>query len=227
MREYNEDVCYRSDMGFCHEEVCDRNSPCSHNSEFLKILDHSGLPNLVGFNFNLSPFEIDREAFKYLANFRNNLEHHIDSGSNLLICGETTGNGKTTWAIKLLATYAGICSEYWNEYQPIYFIHVPTFITNLKLHISIKMPEFEKMLVNLDKADLVVWDDACISDLTKYEFDTLLSFIDRRVLARLSNIYTSNLSLKQMKKVLDPRLYSRISGSHQVTFMGPDWRVSK
>lgn len=150
----------------------------------------------------------DRKMFVKLNNIRLDIDNFVSNGKNLYITSDYTGNGKTSWAIKLLLKYfervwEGNCLRVRGI-----FVHVPSLILKLK-NFDNKLPA--KKYEELRECDLVVWDDIALTDLTAYDYAQLMSLIDYRLLAGKSNIYTSNIpKFEDLQKALGNRLASRV-----------------
>lgn len=81
---------------------------------------------------------------------------------------------------------------------------------------------------NVLEADLVVWDEVAIKNLSNYDHEHLLSMINVRLDQGKSNIYTSNLSKEDLYEKVGERLYSRIVNlSTVIELRGSDKRGIK
>lgn len=210
---------------FCwYKDVCELTtcSFCIRYNEMRYLVDNSGIP------FNRQyPEEllagVDRDEFELLADIKDDIINFVNNGESLYICSENTGNGKTTWSIKLLLKYF---NEIWagNGFRVRgLFIHTPTLLNQLK---NFENPLNEDYKKNIIEADLVIWDDIGSNYLSNYDNSQLISYIDQRVFSGKANIYTGNLVKdSQIKQALGDRLYSRIcKGSTIVVFSGRDRR---
>ena len=146
-------------------------------------MDNSGIPK-VRQKPQMLEAGIDYDAFVKLADIQDNIEDFVECGDNLYICSKETGNGKTSWAIKLLLRYF---DRIWpgNGFRVRgYFQHVPTLLNTLK--------DFSKthdwIKFRLHTADIVVWDDIASARLTDYDISQLLTFIDSRISEGKTNI---------------------------------------
>ena len=140
----------------------------------------------------------------------------------MYIFSEKTGNGKTSWAIKLLLKYF---DSIWagNGFRVRgYFQHVPSLFTTLKDFSK----SHEALRKTLATVDLVIWDDIASTKLSDYDAQQLLIIIDQRVSDGLANIYTGNLTSQEaLTKAVGQRLASRIwNMSTLVEFKGKDRR---
>lgn len=167
----------------------------------------------------------DKKVFKYLTEYKANIETHVDNGDNLYIYSTNCGNGKTSWALKMVQSYL---DNIWFKSElkcRVLFINVPHFLLALKDNLNDKNEYAEHIKKNVYEADLVIWDDIGNKTATQFESDNLLSIIDSRLNRGKSNIYTSNLNNKEMAQYLGDRLTSRIINSSKcIEFKGADKR---
>lgn len=207
-----------------YKEVCEANncSNCIRYSEMRFLVDNSGIPlnkqypkELIG--------GVDINEFVKLATIKDTIVSFVNQGNNLYICSENTGNGKTSWSIKLLLKYF---DNIWagNGFRVRgLFIHTPTLLNQLKNFQFPLSEDYKKAILN---CDLVVWDDIGSIYLSDYDNSQLISYIDQRVFNGKSNIYTGNIiDASKFKQALGDRLYSRIyRGSEVIVFKGKDRR---
>ena len=165
------------------------------------------------------------EAFNTLSNVEKNIDKFVYKGSNLYLYSSTAGNGKTSWAFRLLRAYV---NKVWykEDIRPIVmFISVPRFLLELKSNISQKSEYIEEIEKSILDCDLVVWDDIGNKVGTEFEVSHLLSILDTRLNNNKSNIYTSNLNQEDLHSFLGDRLYSRVYNySTCIEFVGRDKR---
>ena len=174
----------------------------------------------------LDPDGTDLEAFKQLKDIESKIVSFVKNGVNLFIHSSISGNGKSSWAIRLLQTYV---DKTWNSYDfqdcAVLFIDVPKFLNSLKLNINGTDAYAPAILSKVAKADLVVWDDIASSTGSNYDIDKLFSLINGRIENDKSNIFTSNLDTDAIRHALGARLASRIgNGSVNIEFNGADKR---
>ena len=207
-----------------YRDVCsyDQCVNCIRYSEMKYLMDNSGLPKKKQLPIQLNGIS-DPKAFQVLADIKDDILNFVNNGESLYIFSEYTGNGKTSWAIKLLLKYF---DTVWagNGFRVRgYFQHVPTLFNTLK-----DFSKSHEVLKNtLETVDLVVWDDIAATKLSDYDVQQLLIIIDRRVSEGLSNIYTGNLiSQETLQKAVGDRLASRIwNMSTLIEFKGKDRRA--
>ena len=167
----------------------------------------------------------DTKAFITLSKTEKTIEDFITNGNNLYIYSKNVGNGKTSWALRLVREYI---NKVWykKDVEPIaLFIHVPAFLLELKASLNKESDYVTHILNNVKNCDLVVWDDIGNKAGTVFETDYLLSLIDSRINNNKSNIYTSNLNQAELHEALGDRLYSRIFNySDCIELVGKDKR---
>jgi DNA replication protein DnaC len=189
-------------------------------------MQHSGLPEAKQRPITLYLTEDnsgDEKAFHRLADIRKNIVEFVESGNNLYICSKWTGNGKTSWAIKMLHTYFHHTAV--GNYENLKGMFVST--TELLLQLKdFNNPLSKSYLENLKNVDLVIWDDIVVSGMSQYDFTQLYTIIDRRILAEKSNIFTSNQpTVEGFANLMGNRLASRIYYTSEIIELkGKDMR---
>jgi len=210
-----------------YEPYCDKecHSMCIRYLETRYLLDASNIPKSKQKVNRLVPENEDIEAFNQLADIRDDIQNFVRTGKNLYIYSSTCGNGKTTWAIKLMLQYF---NEMWagNGFTDRgVFINVPTFLTQCKSTISKPDQKFFEMRDKLGDIDLVIFDDIASTKLSEYDYNTLLTYIDKRTLQEKATIYTGNILPHQLPNYLGERLASRIANnSTLIELKGRDMR---
>ena len=164
-------------------------------------------------DIQLVPAKIDEQTFIDLNNYKNNIYDHLKNGDNLLIYSSKVGNGKTTWATKILKECIELCSPHAvPDNCPGLYINVNNFLNEKKRAITNrelynKVSDIEKKILS---SILVVFDDIGIKNQSDFDLGALYYWIDYRTSNMKSCIFTSNVTPEQLKNVLDERLYSRI-----------------
>lgn len=205
------------------DEDCDR---CVVYTQLKWQMDNSGLypaqqkPIELYINDNNSA---DRDAYKELSYIRKHIVDFVDEHRNLYICSNNVGNGKTSWAIKMLHTYFHFCAV--GNYENLLGMFVNTTDLLLKLK-DFNNPLPQRYRENLEKVDLVVFDDVGVTGISQYDLTQLFNIINKRMLAEKSTIYTSNVTeYDQLEQLLGSRLASRIyEASDVITLKGMDMR---
>lgn len=208
----NFDFCWYESVCGIRKEDCYK--ACTRYHEMKYLMDTSNIPRSRQLPSVLEPDVCDLTAFYRLAEIKDNIVDFVDNGKNLYIMSSTVGNGKTSWALKLILKYF---DRVWdgNGFVPRgVFIHVPTFLLKCK-DFKNSDPEFEELKKLLLDVDLVVWDDIASTSTTEYDITQLLMYIDARSFSEKSNIYTGNIVDRDtMEKMLGAKLVSRIWGSN-------------
>ena len=153
----------------------------------------------------------------YLSTIEKNIMNFVSTGGNLYIHSSITGNGKTSWALRLVQAYfSNIWLESSIEDSRALFINVPTYTRELKLSIGRYSEYIQMVNDSVLTADIVVWDDIAIKSNSSYEYEQLLSILDTRINDKKCNIFTSNVLPNDLSKCLGSRLSSRILGTSSV-----------
>lgn len=186
------------------------------------LLDTSGIPKSRQYPQELIA-DVDLSAYRKLADIKLDIVDFVESGSNLFICSQNTGNGKTSWAIKLMLRYF---NEIWagNGFRARgLFVNVPTLLLQLKNFENPLPEEFKQHLMDVD---LVIWDEIASTSISNYDYSNLLMFLDYRIINDKSNIFTSNAVTKdELEKNVGAKLASRIwNTSEVIEFRGKDRR---
>ena len=210
------EICWYGQV--CRQECSDS---CVRYNEVKYLMDSSGIPKAQQTPKKLIPLnQEDKEVFIRLKDIKDNIVDFINNGKNLYLCSDSPGNSKTSWGFKMMLKYI---DSIWsgNGFRTrCLFIHVPTFLQQLK---NFENPLSEEYKEKIKTCDLVFWDDIAASKLTDYEYNQLLAFIDARMLEDKSNIYTSNIVSKEMlETIIGGRLTSRIYGQSEVLTITAD-----
>lgn len=167
----------------------------------------------------------DLDIFKNLKYTEDHILDFVRNGKSLYLYSSNTGNGKTSWALRLLRSYI---HNIWIESEircRALYISVPKFFLALKDNISNKSYYIEHIKSNVNDCDLVIWDDIGTKVGTEFEIENLLNIINNRMDNGKANIYTSNMMPQQLLERVGERLYSRIiTASGMVEFKGMDKR---
>lgn len=208
-----------------YHEVCKMENSCGSCIRYIEmkhLMECSGIPKAKQRPIELYPDDIDYDSFVKLRDIKDNIVDFVGSGENLYICGGT-GNGKTSWAIKLLLRYF---DQVWagNGFRTRgVFVHVPTILLQLKDFNNPLSAEYKQSLMS---ADVVVWDEIAGVGMSNYDYSQLLMYIDSRMLNEKSNIFTSNVCKHaDLQFKMGSRIASRIwNGSTRIELKGRDKR---
>ena len=204
-------------------EQCSEN--CIRYKLMYSLFKQSNLPEALWGYKELVCHEKDLQVYKKLQAKSDAILNFIEEGNNLYIYSENCGNGKTTWAIRLMYSYF---DKIWHKSCfdcKALFVSVPKFLYNCKRSISQDVKGFEELCNLISEVDLVIWDDIGEMKASDYEHQILFQYIDDRINSKKSNIYTSNKNKEQLEDVLGVRLASRIYNcSECIEFLEEDKR---
>lgn len=210
--ELNRSSCWYS--GVCQLEDINCTEHCLRYDEMSYLMTNSDIPRARQTPVSLIPSEEDYDAFCRLKEIKDNIVDFVDKGSNLFISSKHTGNGKTSWAIKIMLKYF---DSVWagNGFRVRgVFVNVPTLLSKLKDFNNPSLQEYKNKLL---AADLVIWDDIASSGISNYDYNQLLIFIDNRLLEGKANIFTSNVSdMSKFKELMGEKLASRVYLSSEI-----------
>ena len=208
-----------------YKDVCSNECSafCVRYKEMRYLVDSSGIPTSKQYPDILEAPKEDYDSFIELADIKSNICEWVGGFNNLYIASENTGNGKTSWSIKLLLKYF---NEIWpgNGFKVRgIFVHVPTLLLQMK---NFQNPVSEQYKEDLMNCDLVVWDEIASTSISAYDYSNLLMFMENRLMNGKSNIFTSNAVHKeQLEEIIGIKLASRIwNGSKLIFFKGKDRR---
>lgn len=195
---------------------------CVRFSVMNFLFKESMLPEYLWKSQKLYARKQDTSEYNKLNNI--DMVDFVNKGQNLYICSKNCGNGKTTWAVKLLSRYFNKIWDTCGLECKGMFINIPTFFNDIKLSIGTSQNNAE-LVEKIKEAPLVVWDDIATYSMTDFEHSLLLSIIDYRIGSNKANIYTSNKIGDEAEQSLGKRLYSRVVlSSDIVIFKSTDYR---
>ena len=183
---------------YCKKRKNECNEFCDGYRLLRALYKMSRIPERYCYNIPLVPEGKDLGAFEALNDFMKSVEERVEKGEGLYIWSESTGNGKTSWACKILSYYfRKVAFKSGLENEGLY-IYLPTFLDDLRQSYD---------------------------DPTEWVNERLLSIINTRMMKGLSTIYTSNCSLDDIGKRMGERIRSRIRGSvTEIHLTGQDKR---
>ena len=222
METHTNNNCWFKGTSICTRDTCD---DCYIYGRMKMHFDYAGIPNNLQKIIRLVPDDCDTKSFNKLRDIKKDIYNWVQEGNNLYLCSHTAGNGKTSWAIKLLQSYLLQVYDFKScEDRPGMFVSVSNLLISLK---DFKNPQSASYLNHIKTADLVVWDDMAITGLSNYDYLQLYSYLDTRLLNGKSNIYTSNrVTMDELRQYVGDRLTSRIFSRNTeiITLRGGDNR---
>lgn len=201
-----------------YKDHCNDNcDTCVTFTQMQWQMEHSGLPKAKQKPITLylnKENKIDANAFRRLAEIRADIVNFVNKGGNLYICSKYTGNGKTSWAIKMLHTYFHYTAE--GNYDNLKGMFVST------ADLLLRLKDFNNPLPisyrdNLENVDLIVWDDIALTNMSQYDYTQFYNIIDKRILAEKSNIFTTNCTdFEQLTSIVGLKIASRIYHTSEI-----------
>lgn len=213
----NEDCWYHS---ICNND-CSR---CLKYKYIRRLMYFANVPEVLHRPIPLECERRDLNAFQRLTDIKDHIDEFIENGDNLYICSHNTGNGKTSWALKLMFKYFSYVWDICDIDEPqALLVYIPEFILALK---DFNNPLSKKYLEQIKTVPLVIFDDIGTGEISSYDYTQLLVYINARQMARLSTIYTSNIvSLDELSNKVGDKLASRIYNTSEVIELrGKDMR---
>lgn len=194
------------------------------------ILENSYLPKYQWIEDNLIPRD-DVQQFSRLRDIRSNLKDFItgnfneDGFNNLVLCSSNLGNGKTSWAIKLMLTYIEMQKgklDYVEDskvtvdnYDYCVFCQTVPFLVKMKQFGSNK--DTYNMFNRLCKTQLAVLDDLGAVPMSQYDYNIIYAIFETRLFSGKPTIITTNFAdRKSADKELGPRLVDRIWNNSEI-----------
>lgn len=157
----------------------------------------------------------DLDAFIFLRDYMINAYKNIKTErKGLFLWSERKGNGKTSWAIKILKEYFRQLHRTVETFEGPkgLFINVPILFDDLRAGIDDPAPKIKRLEKLIETVDILILDDIGTEAPTKWVKEKLYIFITKRELAGLPTIYTSNHDLKTLEseELLGERIVDRI-----------------
>ena len=104
--------------------------------------------------------------------------------------------------------------------EEVYLFQYQSLLTVIEA-FDVKDEEYLQLRRDLITCDLVVWDDIGAVKLTEYQYSMLFNYIDARICAGKTNIFTSNANKPLLLENVGGRLFSRIWNlSEIIEFVG-------
>lgn len=175
------------------------------------LFELSGLPKKYFEPQHLVRREVDAECWDWLEDVRNNIVEEVQRGLNIVITSTIVGNGKTSWAVRLLQRYLAETALDGRMVEKGMFVVSAQLLTEFGDYNYFQtMKEFLERFEKLKTCDLLVIDEIGGGSLTKASYPYLYDLVNYRVDNNLSTIYTTNYTDEEIIDLLGQRLYSRI-----------------
>ena len=171
----------------------------------------TGLPTKYMYeDIRLRPEKVDEKVFDSLQKIYNQCVYFFSRNGSIFITSQNVGNGKTSWAIKIMKRYI---QEYACYYHlDCLFINVAEFLELRKksFNDSSEKSRFYELEDRVKNAKLVIFDDLAVGKLTDSEENFFYTIIDYRWRNGKSGIYTTNVYPAELKNMIGERTVDRI-----------------
>ena len=139
---------------------------------------------------------------------------------SILLYSPTPGNGKTHLAVATLRRIllAG--------YEDVLFVTSPDIFLEIKTSYGGNADTSEKRVIDkYCRIHFLVIDDIGVERVTDWLLQIWYMILSRREVEMKPTLYTSNLSLGDIKNSLGSRISSRLSGGYVFEIKGDDYRI--
>lgn len=219
-------------MSCWYEGVCPKRAEgCSDGCERFSQMSHlfiqSRIPQSMRRPLPLVPDVCDVGAFDRLLEIKRGILGFVSEGRNLYITSNVTGNGKTTWAVKMLQSYF---DKVWagNNYRERgIFVGMPELLAmySRMYRDDASSEDVAELTDAICRVDLAVWDDIGATKLTEAQQNYVQGLLDKRINAGLSNVFTGNMRDAPLLSAVGPRIFSRVQKNSEVVILnGSDRR---
>lgn len=211
----------------CEKEAEDKKKREQRSREILAELRYIPQVDLVSGAFSLATFDnfkkntYNERNLKLCRRFAEGFDEMLAKSQGLLFWGGV-GTGKS---------YSAACIvNYLRKREEPVPVVVTSFVMLLEAIQSGGMTDSE-IIKKLNLAKLVVFDDLGAERDTGYALEKVYSIVDSRSRRRLPMIFTTNLTLEEMKAETDVRyrrIYDRIFETcYPMQFTGNSWRMKE
>lgn len=154
--------------------------------------------------------EDDIDAWDFLEDTRKNIVEFVKEGNTLVITSVNVGNGKTSWAIRLLQRYLAETATFIEIEDRGMFINYASLLVDLGDFKFRETPEFKELKYRLMNCELLVMDELGGGSLNNATYQVFYEIINARSSKNLSTIYTTNFDEEYLIDVLGERVFSRV-----------------
>ena len=191
------------------------------------LLEESGLPEIYWEEVKMNVPDSDVRAYNRLVKIKDDIMNISEPNlamKNLLICSNKTGNGKTSWAIKILQYFIFKSAQQYPNEESGFFVPVTEFVLASKEYDNSHRKKYWDMLNMIEKSRVVVFDDIGAGEYSRAEYMALLSAIEGRVYRKQYCIFTSNFTEKNdvIVKKLGERLADRVFETSEKIILNGD-----
>ena len=162
---------------------------CGKLNEIDLLFYNANIPRAFLQPMLLYPGIDDTDIFEILNEIKINIIEYVQNGLNITIYSHKRGNGKTSWAIKILQNFLHhIWSEPGSRTRGLY-VDVPEYFSELKAEFDSKEKNAKEFARDIDNADLVIFDNIDVVRLSEWERNVMNQHIRKRINNKLSNIF--------------------------------------
>lgn len=212
--------CKREDMEREQLQMVGQAYISSILSNTFEVLARNSLMPSDMKDASFSTFTVSNETDEHAKNFALRVARHYfkDGRGNAVIVGQA-GRGKTHLAIAI-AKKLNIDFKANNNPKSVLFMNVPAMFQKIQSGFNKKDARTtDEWLDLLKKVDYLILDDFGKGDQSQWKQDFLYNLLD----SRDKTIVTTNLIGKDMVKIFDASLVSRVAkGAKEMTFKYPD-----
>lgn len=156
--------------------------------------------------------------------FDNKFSYCFDKRESLFITG-ACGTGKTHLAVAL-GKYAMENKNPELMVSDSKFINYPEFVIDIKCSFGESAHKSMQRLITDIAGGFIILDDICTSkNPTPIDVDALYLIVNDRYQRQIPTIYTSNLSIAEIRATYNDRIASRLSSCRIINLTGKDRRL--
>lgn len=215
--------CFKNGNDCPYRNICEKKTAngdcykmCGKLNEIDTLFHNANIPRAFLQPITLYPSPIDVASYESLNYIKNNIVELIDAGLNITISSMHHGNGKTSWAIKILQNYLHkIWTQPGNRTRGLY-VDIPEYFSELKAEFDTKERNAKEFARDIDNADLVIFDNIDIIRLTEWERNILAQHIRKRINNKLSNIFIITTDGNQLMNLIGENLVYYIAENSSV-----------
>lgn len=221
---------------YCENEDCNDICVVCSNASYIFDLGKVKEANRITSPLYLdekNPYDI--KVFSQLNYIKKEVFSWVKEGNGLYLYSKTSGNGKTTWANKLMLQFVFDYAKLMGQkkivelnYPVVKWANVPEMFDELRREFDGR--DYDASLrQHLLESRLVVFDDLGAEKSSEWVISQLYLYINSRLENKKSTIITSNYSLEDLLKggFINQRIYSRLKTFTRLEFTGPDRRGLK
>lgn len=219
--KYECDKC--QDQGYINEKMCS----CLRNALITKQLECSGVGQLIlgqsfsNFSLDMYPEEVRQNMSCIYDDLKLYSENFNKYSANLLFVGGT-GLGKTHLSTAIAKTV--IEKGFYVIYETATNVFSDFENDRFRDRYSGEEPVSNKYM----ECDLLILDDLGTEVVTNFTVSCLYNLINTRLNKKLPIILSTNLNSKEIKKIYNDRITSRLFGDFEIkVFQGTDNRKLK